>query len=465
MPSSSELIGDGTAKLTIEIPVEDLQREYQNAARRIAQRQKIPGFRPGKAPPRVVERMFGEAAIKLDAIERLVPRTFDRALAEQDLEMADQPEFEYPESGDGELDFTRTFTYSGTVPLVPTVTLGNARTINLRRRAVEVSDEEIEQQLEAIRSSRAEMVDIEDPERELSGEDIARFDFRERVDEEDRIEREGLAVSMSNPGFAEGFADQVLGMRIGDEKEFELDYPDSSPIAAVAGKRAQYRVKLVGLTERTLPELNDEFAASFSQAESVEELRGQMREEMAEYREREDRSRLQNEALAALIDKSDFTIAERLVENQAGQLLEARVADLTRRGMALETFLAQRGMDEESFRQQAGEDAEDMIRNSLTIREFASAREISVGPEEVEARLIEMFASYPEGEQEALRNHFLSQTGIESLIGQMLQERVLDKLLEEVNVQDPLGAEGEQSATEDPAEDAEGEEPEAAEGG
>ena len=465
MPSSSELIGDGTAKLTIEIPVEDLQREYQNAARRIAQRQKIPGFRPGKAPPRVVERMFGEAAIKLDAIERLVPRTFDRALAEQDLEMADQPEFEYPESGDGELDFTRTFTYSGTVPLVPTVTLGNARTINLRRRAVEVSDEEIEQQLEAIRSSRAEMVDIEDPERELGGEDIARFDFRERVDEEDRIEREGLAVSMSNPGFAEGFADQVLGMRIGDEKEFELDYSDSSPIAAVAGKRAQYRVKLVGLTERTLPELNDEFAASFSQAESVEELRGQMREEMAEYREREDRSRLQNEALAALIDKSDFTIAERLVENQAGQLLEARVADLTRRGMALETFLAQRGMDEESFRQQAREDGEDMIRNSLTIREFASAREISVGPEEVEARLIEMFASYPEGEQEALRNHFLSQTGIESLIGQMLQERVLDKLLEEVNVQDPLGAEGEQSAAEDPAEDAEGEEPEAAEGG
>lgn len=465
MPSSSELIGDGTAKLTIEIPVEDLQREYQNAARRIAQRQKIPGFRPGKAPPRVVERMFGEAAIKLDAIERLVPRTFDRALAEQNLEMADQPEFEYPETDDGELDFSREFTYSGTVPLVPTVTLGNARTINLRRRAVEVIDEEISQQLEAIRSSRAEMVDIEDAERELGSEDIARFDFRERVDGEDRIEREGLAVSMSNPGFAEGFADQVLGMRIGDEKEFELEYPDSSPIAAVAGKQAQYRVKLVGLTERTLPELNDEFAASVSQVESVEELRGQMREEMTEYREREDRSRLQNEALAALIDKSDFTIAERLVDNQARQLLDARVADLTRRGMALETFLAQRGMDDDSFRQQAHEDAEDMIRNSLTIREFASAREIAIGPQDIEARLVEMFASYPEGEQEALRNHYLSQMGIESLAGQLLQERVLDQLLEEVNVQDPISAEGGESGAEEPPQAAEGDETEAAGGG
>ncbi len=465
MPSSSELIGDGTARLTIEIPVEDLQREYQNAARRIAQRQKIPGFRPGKAPPRVVERMFGEAAIKLDAIERLVPRTFDRALAEQDLEMADQPEFEYPESGDGELDFSRTFTYSGTVPLVPTVTLGNARTISLRRRPIEVSDEEISQQLEAIRSSRAEMVDIEEAERELGGEDIARFDFRERIDGEDRIEREGLAVSMSNPGFADGFADQVLGMRIGDEKEFELAYPDSSPIAAVAGKQAQYRVKLVGLTERTLPELNDDFAASVSQVESVEELREQMREEMAEYREREDRSRLQNEALAALIDKSDFTIAERLIDNQAQQLLDARVADLTRRGMALETFLAQRGMDEESFRQQAQEDAEDMIRNSLTIREFASAREIAVGPADLEARLTEMFATYPEGEQEALRNHYLNQMGIEGLAGQLLQERVLDQLLEEVNIQDPLGAEGKDPGEDEAADEAAEHEKESGEGG
>ncbi len=465
MPSSSELIGDGTAKLTIEIPVEDLQREYQNAARRIAQRQKIPGFRPGKAPPRVVERMFGEAAIKLDAIERLVPRTFDRALAEQNLEMADQPEFEYPETGDGELDFSRTFTYSGTVPLVPTVTLGNARTISLRRRAIEVADEEISQQLEAIRSSRAEMVDIDDSERELGSDDIARFDFRERVDGEDRIEREGLAVSMSNPGFADGFADQVLGMRAGEEKEFELAYPDSSPIAAVAGKQAQYRVKLVGLTERTLPELNDEFAASVAPVESVEELRQQMREEMTEYREREDRSRLQNEALAALIDKSDFTIAERLVDNQARQLLESRVADLTRRGMALETFLAQRGMDDESFRQQTQEDAEDMIRNSLTIREFASAREISIGPQDIQARLVEMFATYPEGEQEALRNHYLSQMGIESLAGQLLQERVLDQLLEEVSVQDPLGAGGEQSGSGTPAEGAGDDETGAAEGG
>ena len=452
MPSSSELIGDGTAKLTIEIPVEDLRREYQNAARRIAQRQKIPGFRPGKAPPRVVERMFGEAAIKLDAIERLVPRTFDRALAEQNLEMADQPEFEYPESSDGELDFSRVFTYSGTVPLVPTVTLGNARTISLRRRPIEVGDEEVAEQLEAIRSSRAEMVDIEDAERELGDEDIARFDFRERIEEEDRVEREGLAVSMSNPGFAEGFADAVRGMRIGDEREFELAYPDSSPIAAVAGKQAEYRVKLVGLTERTLPELNDEFAAAVAQVETLDELRQQMRQDMTQYREREDRTRLQNEALAALIDKSDFTIAERLVANQAHQLLDARVADLTRRGMALETFLAQRGMDEESFRQQAHEDAEDMIRNSLTIREFASAREIEVGPEDVEARLTEMFATYPAGEQEALRNHYLGQMGVESLFGQILQERVLDQLLEEVGIRDPLGDEGEAPGADVPAE-------------
>ena len=122
-------------------------------------------------------------------------------------------------------------------------------------------------------------------------------------------------------------------------------------------------------------------------------------------------------------------------------------------------------MDDDSFRQQAHEDAEDMIRNSLTIREFASAREIAVGPQDIEARLIEMFASYPEGEQEALRNHYLSQMGIESLAGQLLQERVLDQLLEEVNVQDPIGAEGEESGAEEPAEAAEGDETEAAGGG
>ena len=455
MPSSSELIGDGTAKLTIEIPVAELKREYLNAARRIAGRQRIPGFRPGKAPPRVVERMFGEASIKLDAIERLVPRTFDRALAEQNLEMADQPEFEYPETDDGELDFSRTFTYSGTVPLVPTVTLGNAQTISLRKRQVQIDEEEIEQQLEAIRSSRAEMVDLDDADRELGAEDIARFDFRERIDDENRIEREGLAVNMSNPGFAEGFADQVLGMRVGDSKEFELTYAEASPIAAVAGKLAQYHVKLVGLTERTLPELDDEFAASVAQVETLDELRVQMREEMTAYREGEDRTRLQNEALAALIDKSEFTIAERLIANQAHQLLDARVADLTRRGLALETFLAQRGMDDESFHQQAHEDAEDMIRNSLTIREFARAREIEIGPEEIEQRLTAMFASYPAGEQEALRNHYLSQAGIEGLAGQMIQERVLEKLLEEVNLQDPLPADGEAAASADPAEDQE----------
>ncbi len=443
MPSSSELIGDGTAKITIEIPPTDLQREYLNAARRIAQRRKIPGFRPGKAPPRVVERIFGEAAIKLDAIERLVPRTFDRALADQNLEMADQPEFEYPESEDGMLDFKRPFVYSGTVPLVPTVNLGDTRTIGLKRQSVEVGELEIIAQLEAIRSSRAEIVDIEEPERGLLASDIGRFDLREEIEGQARVEREGLAVSLENPGFAEGFTEQVLGMKVGDSGKFELAYPANSPATTLAGKAAAYDLKLVGITESTLPELTDEFASSIADVETLEQLRERMGEEMLAQRRREVDARLQGEALAALIDKSEFIIADRLIANQAHRLLDARVADLTRRGLALETFLAQRGLDQDGFHQQAHEDAADMMRNSLVISQYSRDHEITITNEQVNEHLEMMFAPYPAGERDTLRQHYLNQVGRESLHGQLLQERVLEHLLGAINIQEVALRDGE----------------------
>ncbi len=436
MPSSSELIGDGTAKITIEIPPTDLQREYLNAARRIAQRRKIPGFRPGKAPPRVVERIFGDATIKLDAIERLVPRTFDRALADQNLDMADQPEFEYPESEDGLLDFKKPFVYSGTVPLVPTVNLGDTRTINLKRRSVEVSQLEIIGQLEAIRSSRAEMVDIEDPERGLLASDIGRFDLREEIEGQARVEREGLAISLETPGFAEGFTEQVLGMKVDDSAKFELAYPADSPVTALAGKRAAYDLKLVGITERTLPELTDEFASSIADVETLEQLRERMGEEMLAQRQREVDARLQGEALAALIDKSEFIIADRLIASQAHRLLDARVADLTRRGQALDTFLAERGLDQNGFHQQAHEDAEDMMRNSLVIGQYSRDHEIAVTDDQVDEHLEMMFAPYPAGERDTLRQHYLTQVSRASLHGQLLQERVLGHLLGAINIEE-----------------------------
>ncbi len=449
MPSSSEMSGDGTARVSVQIPVAELDNEYRNAARRIAGQRKIPGFRPGKAPPAVVERMFGSAAIKLEAIERLVPRSFDRAVTEQNLEMAGQPDLEYPQLESVELDFSVPFEFAGTIPLVPTVELGSTEQISLRRRSADVSDAEIEMQLEAIRAARAESVDIDDPERELVSTDIAKFDFSEIIDGNARVERDGLAVSMENPGFADGFADAVLGMTTGQKREFELAYAEDSPIASVAGKTASYTVTLTGITERTLPELNDAFANSVAEVETVADLRDRMREDVGEHRRREDEGRIQSEAFSALCDRSNFVIAERLIADQAHQLLDARVADLTRRGMAVDTYLAQRGLDHEAFHQQAHEDAEDLIRNAVVTRQFAEDRSIEVTLEDVDQRLDEMFATYPVGEQDALRSHYLSQVPRERIQDQLLQERVLTQLLSEIDIADPeveAAAEGEVEA-------------------
>lgn len=425
MKVSTERLPESQVALQIEVDDDRLNRAMASAYKRLAAKVRIPGFRPGKAPRDVVERHLGEHAILHEAIDRLLPEVYREALEQEQIEPVDRAEYE--------LVTEQPLVAKFTVPVRPTVDLGDYRSLRVERQPVVVEPEQVQEALEALRHRYATLEPVTRP---IQWGDIVRADVhaevngRELVREEDAEFPlvEGKTVSL--PGFAEAF----LGKEKGATFEFELRVPEDAPDARLRGQPARYQAVVKEVKQEVLPALDDEFARNVGEGfPSLAALRQRIEDDLREGLEREAEHAYHDQVLDALVERAQLDYPPVLVEREVDQMLEEQSAALaTSRRVSqrerLEAYLRQLGKSEAELRSELRPVAEQRIRRALVLSEVAQAEDIQVSDADVDAE-IERLTSGAGSQEAELRRLFSSRDVKESVRRSLRTRKTLDRLV------------------------------------
>jgi trigger factor len=358
--------------LEIEVDDERVQRALDQAYKRIVSRINVPGFRKGRAPRPLVERMVGREALFEDAVEHLVPQVYQDALKEQQITPAGQPALE--------VTSTEPLQFKATVPLEPSVTLGDYRSVKVEREPIVVEDQEVDDIIARMREAYATWAPVERAAQigDRAGLDVQATRLgRTIIDSKD-------AEFILDPGGAEpipGFSDQLVGMTADQERTFSLGGEASEE--AEAPPATEFAVRLHWVKERELPELDDEFARTAGEKETLDELRQEIRDQIRRHKEAEAEAGYQGSAVSQAVDGASVVIPPQLVEREAQHRAEDLRSTLDKRGIGLEQYLRVTGKDEETFRSELLAEAEQTLKRSLVLEAVADAEGLEIDEAEV----------------------------------------------------------------------------------
>jgi trigger factor len=417
---SAERIPDSQIVLQIEIEPDQMERSLDRAYRRLAQRTEIPGFRKGKAPRHMLERHLGRERLVHEAMDMLIPEAYNQALDEQQIEAIDQPKLDIVQE--------EPLIFKATVPVRPTVQLGDYTSLRVERPAVAAPPDEVDAAVEELRRRYA----LHEPvDRPVTKGDVVRADVRGEIDgrevfADDDFEftlRDGATVLL--PGFAEG----VIGAEKGVPKEVKVTTPPGSQ--PLSEKTGTFTVVVKEVKEEHLPELNDEFAREVGEGfPSVQALRQHLEAQIRERREREAEEQYHDEALAALVERAEeVEYPPVLVEREIDRLLrdEARSS-----GLEVDRYMEQMRKPVQEIRDTLRETAEERVRRSLVLTALAEAEQVKVEPAEVDTEIERIVGS--SGAQAArIGQLFKSEGGREAIERSLLTSKTLRRLTELVS--------------------------------
>ena len=413
-------------RLRIEIPTADVDAAFERVYRRLRQKARIPGFRPGKAPRTVLERYFGESA-QSDTFEELVRQTLGQAIEDSRLAVVTEPRLSpqgLPKQG-------TPFVYEANIEIRPSIELKAVRGLEVERPTLpEPERDPVEAHLEELRMQHAAVVD-EEPEAAIARGNIAIVHYEGRADGEPLPggPRRDVEVEVGAGRALPGFEDELIGLRVGDHKSIELDIPAGDPREALAGKRIQLQVEIAGLKRRDLAPLDDEFAKDVSQQfETLDALRADLRERVERGRETE-RTRLLREAVIdAVVAANPFPVPPTLVERQ----LQRRVqrAHQSLHGQLPEEMIERTVAD---FRERWRTQAERDVRLSFLVDEIARAEGIQISDEDYDAHL-RRAASESGRPLSTIQREYREHGVADAVRGGLRDERVIDFLVAEAKL-------------------------------
>ena len=443
MRVSAQKIPDSQVVLEIEVEPERVEKALDRAYRQLVSRTRVPGFRPGKAPRAMLERYLGRDALLREALDRLVPEVYQEAARQEDVEPIDLPELE--------VVTTEPLVVKATVPVRPTVDLGDYRQVRVPREPVEVPQERVEQALEDLRRRYAVLEPVDRP---VQWGDILRADVAGAVgditivDQKD-VEfqlREGQTVSL--PGFAE----RLLGLAKGVETEVEVPVPADFADQRVAGKTARYRVVIHEIKEEKLPALDDSFARQVGEGfPSLSALRERIESDIRQVEEEAALHRYHDQVLAVLEERATLEFPPVLVEREVGRLLrDEQVASGGRAGRVaagpdVERYLRVQGKSEEELRQELRPLAVERVRRSLILTQVAEAENIDVSDAEIDQE-VERLVSSAGPQAEEVRRLFADVDSRDALRRRLLARRTLDRLVDIASGESAADREGQEEA-------------------
>ncbi|MFS0689897.1 trigger factor [Sporosarcina sp. 179-K 8C2 HS] len=372
--------------LTVEVPAETVDAAIDEAFKKVVKKVQAPGFRKGKMPRKMFERMYGVESLYNDALDIILPEAYSNALDEAEVEPIAQPEIEIDEMEKG-----KALVFKAHVTLKPEVKLGDYKGLEVTRQETEVTDEEIEQQLKDRQTTLAEMVVKEDGA--VENGDTVNLDFEGFVDGEafEGGKAEGYDLEIGSGSFIPGFEEQVVGMKQGEEKDVEVSFPEEYHAAELAGKPAVFKVKVHEIKSKEVPELDDELAKEIDESvESLEELRTKMKEQTAEEKKSAAETAMRDDLVEAAARNAEVDIPEVMIDSEVDRMMDEFGQRLQMQGMNLDLYFQFSGQDEAALRAQMRDDAISRVRVSLTLEAIGVAEDIKVTEEEINAELEKM---------------------------------------------------------------------------
>jgi trigger factor len=415
-----EKVENSQAFITVEIEPSEMEAPMESSFKRISQKANIPGFRKGKAPRAIVEQYVGKESIIEDALKHLVPQAYEQALKEQEIEPFAQPEVEITQ--------TDPVIFKAVVPLAPNVELGDYQSIEIEPEEVEVTDENIDAVVEELRHQNATWEPVDRP---LEYNDLATIDINSNADEKPYVQRVGTQYQVVKDSVAPapGFADQIVGMKKGEEKEFKLTLPDDYPNTAIAGKEATFKVKLSEIKKEILPELNDEFVGTISkELKTIDDLREEVGKNLKIQHEERVRTEFQEKVVETAIERSKIDYPPILVEMEINRILNEQARQLQMSGRNIEDYLRSINKTEGQLREELRPVATKNVEASLTLSKVAEAEKIEVTDSEIDESIDNMAGNVPEERREEMRKMLDTPQTRESIKQSMLTRKTIEML-------------------------------------
>ncbi len=384
---SCEKLEKSMVALTVEVSAEEFEAAVEKAYRKQRGSIRVPGFRPGKAPRKIIENMYGKGVFYEEAVNEALPDAYTAAVKEQELEVVGYPEVELLDVG------KEGFSFKATVAVYPEVTLGQYKGVEAPKAEVSVSDEDVEGRVKEMADRNSRMVSVDD--RAVAKGDVANIDFEGFLNGEpfDGGKSDNFDLEIGSGQFVPGFEDQVIGMSISEEKDIDITFPEDYH-ADLAGKAVVFHVKVNAIKMKEVPALDDEFAKDVSEFDTLEELKKDVREKMLAEREEGAKRAFEDAAMTKVAQGIQADIPDAMIEEQARRFVDNFRMQLQSQGVPYEQYMKMTGMEEEKLLADARVPAEGQVRMDLAIAAIVKAENLEASDEDVEAEYAKMAGQY-----------------------------------------------------------------------
>ena len=422
-----EKLEKNMAKLTVEVSAEDFKAAIKKAFNKNKNRFAIPGFRKGKAPQAMIEKMYGEGVFYEDAADEAINASYAEAMKESGLDIVSRPEVTIEKIGKDE-----PFVYSALVAVKPEVTLGQYKGVEVEKADASVSAEDVEAELKKVQEQNARLLTVED--RGVEDGDQTVIDFEGFVDGKgfEGGKAEDYPLTIGSHSFIDTFEEQLIGKKIGEECEVNVTFPTEYHAADLAGKPATFKVTVKEIKVKELPELNDEFASEVSEFDTLDEYKKDVEKKLAEKKEIEANSKNADAVVAKVVENATMEIPDKMIDAQAENMVQDMARRMQSQGLSLDMYLKYTGMTVEQMKEQARPDAEKRIRTRLVLEAVAKAENIQISDEKVDEEVAKMAEAY-KMEVEKLKS-YMSESDVKQMKEDLAVQQAVDLLVAEAKL-------------------------------
>lgn len=384
-----ETLEKSMAKLTIEVSAEEFETALDKAYKKNKNKISLPGFRKGKAPRAMIEKMYGTGVFYEDAANDLIPGAYESAAKESELEIVAQPSIDVTQIEKG-----KPFIFTATVAVKPEVTLGDYKGIEVEKKTAEVTDEELQAEIDKVRESNSRMITVED--RAVQDGDITTIDFEGFVDGEpfEGGKGENYPLTIGSHSFIDNFEEQLIGKNIGEETEVNVTFPEQYQAEELQGKPAVFKVTIKEIKVKELPELDDDFAQDVSKFDTVDEYKEDLKKKLLENKEAALKREKEEDVVGKIIENATMEIPDPMVDTQVRQMVQEFSQRIQSQGLSLQQYMQFTGMTPESLTNELQPQALKRIQSRLVLEAVVAAENIETSDEDLEKELEKMAEMY-----------------------------------------------------------------------
>ena len=377
------------AMLTIEVSAEEFDAAIEKAYQKNKGKINVQGFRKGKAPRAMIEKMYGVGMFYEDAANFIIPEAYEKAAEESGLDIVSQPDIDVTQIEKG-----KTFIFTAKVAVKPEVTLGDYKGIEVEKKVAEVTPDEVTAELDKVREQNSRTVSVEDRAAQMG--DITTIDFEGFVDGVafEGGKGEDYALTLGSHSFIDTFEDQLVGKNIGEELEVNVTFPEEYQAKELAGKPAMFKVTIKEIKAKELPELDDDFAQDVSDFETLADYKADLEKNLFERKEKQIKNEKEEAVIEKIVENATMDIPEPMIDSQVRQMADDFAQRVQSQGLSIEQYFQFTGMDAKKFIEQMKPQAVKRIETRLVLEAIVKAENIVASEEDIEKEITDMAALY-----------------------------------------------------------------------